>query len=255
MKKNNFSGIANITKRFVARYSPEILVGVGIVGMLATTVMAVNATPKALRLIDDAKEKKGEELTKLETVKAAAVVYIPPIITAIASTACIIGASKVNHKRNAALATAYAISEAALTEYKDKVIETIGEKKELEIQDAIDKDRMERNPVSQSEVFITEKGNTLCFDVTSGRYFRSDIDKIKSAIHELNFQMMDDMWVSLNDFYSAIGLRETSIGDELGWSISNGPIKPRFSSQLSDDGTPCLVIKYNISPAYNYRDR
>lgn len=255
MEKFNFTGIVNMTRRFVSKYSPELLIGVGIFGMLTTTVMAVKATPKAIRLIDEAKEEKGEELSKLEVVKASAVVYIPPVVTAVASTACIIGASKINYKRNAALATAYAISEAALTEYKDKVIETIGEKKELEIQNAIDKDRIDRNPVSQNEVFLTEKGNTLCFDLTSGRYFRSDIDKIKNAIQDLNFQMMDDMWVSLNDFYSAIGLRETSIGDELGWSVSDGLIKPRFSSQLADDGTPCLVIKYNVKPDYNYRNR
>lgn len=252
MKKVNFAGITNMAKHFIAHYSSEILVATGIVGMLTTTVIAVRATPKALRLIEEAKEEKGEELTKLETVKAAAKVYIAPTITAVTSTACIIGASKINRRRNAALATAYAISEAALNEYKDKVIATIGEKKESEIQDAIAKDHINRNPVNQNEVIITEKGNTLCYDITSGRYFKSDIDKIKTAIHELNFQMVDDMYVSLNDFYSAIGLRSTSIGDDMGWNISNGPIKPRFSSQLSEDGTPCLVIKYNIAPMYNY---
>lgn len=255
MGKFNFSGIMNITKGFIMKHSPEILIGAGILGMFTTTVIAVNVTPKAMQRIEEAKEKKGEELTKLEAVKTVAALYIPPVVTAAVSAACIIGASNINHRRNAALATAYAISEAALTEYKDKVIETIGEKKEREIQDSIDRDIIERNPVHQSEVFITEKGNTLCYDITSGRYFRSDIDKIKSAIHELNFQMMDDMWVSLNDFYSAIGLRETYTGDMLGWSVSQGPIKPRFSSQLSEDGEPCLVIKYNINPDYNYRSK
>ena len=126
MKKINFDGVINITKNLVTRYSSEILVATGIVGMLTTTVIAVKATPKAMQLIEEAKEEKGEELTKLETVKAAAKVYIAPAITAVTSTACIIGASKINRRRNAALATAYAISEAALNEYKDKVVATIG---------------------------------------------------------------------------------------------------------------------------------
>ena len=255
MKKINFAGAINITKTLVPRYSSEILVATGIVGMLTTTVIAVKATPKAMQLIEEAKEEKGEELTKLETVKAAAKVYIAPAITAVTSTACIIGASKINRKRNAALATAYAISEAALNEYKDKVVATIGEKKEREIQDAIAKDDIDRVPVHTKEVFLTDNGNTLCYDVMSGRYFRSSMESLKSAICDLNFQMMDDVWVSLNDFYDTIGLKQTQQGDLLGWSVADGKIQPRFSSQLSESGEPCLVLKYNIAPSYNYRSR
>lgn len=255
MKKVNFAGITNMAKHFITHYSSEILVATGIVGMLTTTVIAVRATPKALRLIEEAKEEKGEELTKLETVKAAAKVYIAPTITAVTSTACIIGASKINRRRNAALATAYAISEAALNEYKEKVITAIGEKKEQEIQDAIAKDDIDRAPVHTKEVFITDKGNTLCYDVMSGRYFRSSMEALKSAICDLNFQMMDDVWVSLNDFYDTIGLKNTQNGDLLGWSVTDGKIQPQFSSQLSERGEPCLVLKYNIAPSYNYRSR
>lgn len=255
MKKINFAGVINITKNLVTRYSSEILVATGIVGMLTTTVIAVKATPKAMQLIEEAKEEKGEELTKLETVKAAAKVYIAPAITAVTSTACIIGASKINRKRNAALATAYAISEAALNEYKDKVVATIGEKKEREIQDAIAKDDIDRAPVHTKEVFLTDNGNTLCYDVMSGRYFRSSMESLKSAICDLNFQMMDDVWVSLNDFYDTIGLKQTQQGDLLGWSVTDGKIQPRFSSQISEKGEPCLVLKYNIAPSYNYRSR
>lgn len=255
MKKINFIGLANMAKHFVTRYSSEILVATGIVGMLTTTIISVKATPKAMSLIDEAKEEKGEELTKLETVKAAAKVYIPSLITATVSTACIIGASKINHKRNTALATAYAISEAALKEYKDKVISTIGEKKENEIQDMIARDNIERNPVHNTEVIITEKGNTLCYDVMSGRYFRSGMETLKSAICDLNFQMMDDIWVSLNEFYDIIGLKHTQNGDMLGWSVADGKIQARFSTQIAENGEPCLVLKYNVAPSYDYRSR
>ncbi len=182
-------------------------------------------------------------------------VYISPIITAATSTACIIGASKINRKRNAALATAYAISEAALNEYKEKVVATIGEKKEHEIQDSIAKDHIERNPVQNTEVFITEKGNTLCYDIMSGRYFRSSMEALKTAILDLNYQMMDDMWVIINEFYYNIGLKQTQNGYLLGSSVTDGKIQAKFSSQIADDGEPCLVLKYNIAPSYNYRSR
>lgn len=101
-------------------------------------------------------------------------------------------------------------------------------------------------------MFITEKGNTLCYDVVSGRYFRSDIDKIKKAENELNHRMISEMYISLNEFYYEVGLPRTSIGDELGWNIDGGLIGLEFSSQLAEDGTPCLVIDYGIAPRYEY---
>ena len=102
------------------------------------------------------------------------------------------------------------------------------------------------------EVIITEKGNTLCYDAISGRYFKGDIDKIKKAEYELNRQMRDEMYISLNDFYYEIGLDNIKIGDELGWNIDDGYIDLSFSSQLASDGTPCLVIDYSIAPRYNF---
>lgn len=237
----------------VKKHSPEILTGIGIAGMITTTVMAVRATPKALILIDDKKEElEADELAPKEIIQAAWVCYIPAAVTGTVSIACLIGASSVNMRRRAALATAYSLSESALKEYQEKVVETIGEKKEQSIRDAVAKDKLEKNPVSSREVIITEKGNTLCYDAVSGRYFKSDIDKLKKAENELNRRMRDEMYISLNDFYYEIGLNGTSIGDELGWNIDNGYIDLSFSSQLADDGTPCLVIEYCVEPRYDF---
>ena len=108
------SNVFNTTKVFIKKHSPEILTGIGVTGMITSTMLAVKATPKALILIEDAKDVKNNELTTLETIKVAWKPYIPAVVTGIASTACIIGASTVNYKRNAALATAYAISEKTL---------------------------------------------------------------------------------------------------------------------------------------------
>lgn len=60
------------------------------------------------------------------------------------------------------------------------------------------------------------------------------------------------MYVSLNDFYYKIGLDNTKIGDDLGWNIENGLIELHFSSQLAADGTPCLVMDYQVAPKYDY---
>lgn len=242
-------------KTAIKKHSPEILTGIGIAGMITTTVMAVRATPKALILVEERKEEIGaEKLEAMDMVKTTWACYIPAAITGTLSVACLIGASSVNARRNAALATAYTLSESALKDYQGKVIEMFGEKKNEAVKDAVANDKVEKNPVVTREVIITEKGNTLCYDAISGRYFKSDIEKIKKAECELNRQMLDDMYVSLNDFYYEIGLDSVKLGDKLGWNVDSGYIDLSFSSQLASDGTPCLVIDYSVAPRYDYRN-
>ena len=253
MGKGNISKIINEIQKAVTKHSPEILTGLGIAGMITTTVLAVKATPKALDLINDRKDElETEKLPPIEAVKTAWKCYIPAAVTCATSTACLIGASSVHLKRNAALATAYKLSESAISEYKDAVIDKLGEKKEQTIRDKVAEEKIKKNPVSSSEVFITEKGNTLCYDTISGRYFKSDIDRIKRAENAINKQLLDEMYVSLNDLYDELDLDHTKLGDELGWKIDDGLVELYFSSQLADDGTPCVVMDFTRAPKYNF---
>lgn len=272
MKKGNVSKIFKNVKVSLSKHSPEILTGIGIAGMITSTALAVKATPKALKLIEQRKEEinnqKFEEeinkdgslkdykdikkLTLKDTIKTTWKCYIPAAVTTGISIACLVGASSVHIKRNALLATAYQLSETALTEYKEKVVETIGEKKEKDIRDKINKDHIEKNPVSNNQVFITEKGNTLCYDHLSGRYFKSDIDKINKCVNEINKRLNHDYYVSLNDLYCELGLEPIQLGYVLGWNSDMGLIELEYGSQLADDGTPCLVLDFMKSPKYDY---
>lgn len=254
MKSNKITGLMNTIKVVTSKHSPEILTGLGIAGMVSSTVLAVKATPKALRLIDDALESSDEELTKLDIVKVAWKPYVPAAITCAASTVCLIGASSVNLKRNAALTAAYELSRNALVDYKNAVVETIGEKKAQEVSGKVAKKHIDEHPVIEQEIFLTEQGSILCYDVISGRYFKSDIEKIKRAENHLNKQLMDENYISLNDFYYELGLPCTKIGNELGWNSNDGLIDLTFNSQLTEDGRPCLVVDYCIAPRYNYSD-
>lgn len=248
------------------KHSPEILTGIGIAGMLSTTVLAVRATPKALMLIEEKKREKkfaaikdggDSDLTKLEIVKTAWKPYIPAVITGAASIACLVGASSVNARRNAALAAAYALSETTLADYKEKVVETIGEKKAQEVKDAIAKDKIENDPVTRKEIIATDKGETLCYDALSGRYFKSDIEYIRRAVNNLNERLLFDIHISLNEYYDEIGLEEIfPMGENLGWTVdpdsaNKGLIELDFSSQLAE-GTPCLVAGFSNAPRYDY---
>ena len=256
MSKEGLKRTIKSAGRVLTKYSPGILTGIGITGMIGATFMAVKATPKALYLIEAKKEESEvEELTPVETIKTCWKCYIPATLTTVLSAVCLIGASTVSAKRNAALATAYSISEAALREYQEKVVEVVGEKKEKAVRDAVAKDQIEKDPVTKSEVVIIDSNsNTLCYEPLSGRYFKSTIDKIKKAEIKLDRQMIQEMYVSLNDFYWEIGLDGTDLGDKMGWNLSKGYMDLSFSSQLADDGTPCAVIVYGIPPVYDYQN-
>ena len=254
MNKPNLAEFFNNAKRTVSKHSPEILTGVGIAGMIATTVLAVRATPKALELIEEKKKEEWvDKLKPIETVKTAWKPYIPAIVTGTASVACLVGASSVNARRNAALATAYTLSETALREYSDKVVETIGEKKEQNVRDKVAKEQIEKNPVTKNEVIFTEKGKSLCFDPYSARYFTNDIETIRKAANTLNDQMLHSItgYASLNDFYDEIGLPHTETGDMLGWNASN-LIKLDISSHVTDDGRPSIVIGHYNRAEYDF---
>lgn len=258
MTKPNVAQFLRSTRAIISKRSPEILTGIGIAGMITTTVLAVKATPKAIRIIEsmdriDADTCEVVHPTKVECVKATWKCYIPAAVTGVTSIACLIGASSVNARRNAALATAYNLSKAALVEYKEKVVETIGEKKEKHIRDEVAKDKVEKDPINNSAIIISGSGNTRCYDVITKRRFTSDIEKIRKIENELNKRMLHgEDYISLNEFYYELGLDGVAIGDELGWNVSNGLIEFDFSSQLDSDGTPCLVIDYLVAPTRGY---
>lgn len=257
MNKPNFTKIFNNIKDAVGKHSPEILTGIGIAGMVTTTVLAVKATPKALELIkEDSRDNHDGDpyaYTKVEAVKSAWKCYIPATISGAVSIACIVGATSVNARRNAALATAYKIAETSLHEYRDKIVETIGEKKEKVIRDNIQQDRVDKNPVSRNEVIITGKGKTLCYDTFSGRYFDSDIENIKKAVNELNHRMLLENYISLSEFYDEIGLSHTKNSDDLGWNLNEeGLIELSFSPVMSEDDRPAIAIDYYVAPRYDF---
>lgn len=249
------SSFIKSARLFMTKHSPEILTGIGIAGMITTTVLAVKATPKALRLLEEKQDNQLEKLTPIDVVKTTWKCYIPAAVTGVASITCLVGASSVSVKRNAALATAYQLSTTALNEYKAKVVETIGEKKEQAIREKIDKDHVDNNPVSQNTVIVTKKGSTLCMDGFSKRYFESDIEDLHKSINRLNAMLVREGEVCLNDLYDELGLDHSEVGYNVGWNINRlgrELVDLGTSAQIADDGRPCIVINCNPAPEWNY---
>ena len=117
MGKQSIKVFAKTIKSMLAKKSPEMLTGIGIVGMATTVVLAVNATPKAIQLIERKREElelsENEKLKPVDIIKTAWKPYIPVVVTGVTSVACLVGASSVNARRNAALAAAYTLSDSA----------------------------------------------------------------------------------------------------------------------------------------------
>ena len=255
MKKTDWKSAAEKLRLSLKRHTPGILTGTGIAGMITTTILAVRATPEAMRRIEAKKRAERErKLTCAETVQAAGRCYIPAAVTGGASIACLIGASAMNGRRNAALATAYTLAETSLRDYRAKVIETMGERKDAGMLEAIDHDRVTKNPPEREIQLAEGNGQTLCYDAMFGRYFYSDIETLRRAENKLNRQMttMNEPYISLHEFYMEIDLPTVEIGDELGWNVNKGLIELRFSSQLANGRTPCLVMSYSVAPEYDY---
>lgn len=225
MKKPNVMKIFNTVKKAVEKKSPEILIAFGIAGMITTTVLAVKATPKAMEKIKEVEKNKKEEfdrdhgyseldtmfkLTKPEVVKATWKCYIPAAISGATSIACIVGANTVHSKRNAAIATAYKLSEKALTEYKEATIEEVGKEKAKAIKDRVAQKQLDNNPVNDSQVIITGNGKQLCYDGVSGRYFESSIQEIETAVNKMVpvYTTADPM---LTDSYDILSMRTGKI--------------------------------------------
>ena len=272
MNKESILKVFKTIKAGTIKHTPEILTGVGIAGMITTTVLAVKATPKALMLIDSKKQEifdeldpsevpgnntnyKDLQLKPIEVVKVAWKLYIPAAVTCVASVTCLIGASSVNAKRNAALATAYELSKTALADYKEKVVETVGEKKEEIIREKVAQKKVDENPPSKSEVIITGSGDVLFLEPVSMRYFKSDIENIRKIINDLNYRLTTGMeeYISLSEFYDEIGLSHTAQSDDIGWNIyRDGQINIDFPAAKNEKGEPCLMLEYNVEPRYDY---
>lgn len=258
MKKFNFSSLS----KFMTKNSASILTGLGVAGLIATAILAIKATPKAIDMIDEAEFEKCNEteddeaiLTKKEVVKAAWKCYIPTVITGACSIACIIGSNSVNIKRNAALGAAYELSRVALQEYKNKVVETVGEETGKKIERSVVKDKMDRkvsDKDSDKTVVIMDNNDILCYDVMNDRYFPSNANKIKDAVSEANIRLSNEDYISLNDFYDELGIHHTGMGDELGWNIRDGKIRLHLDAVLSPEGKPCLSMDLQDPPKYKY---
>ena len=249
------SDVAKNSVEFVKANSPAILTGIGAGGVVATGILAAKGGMRAQQLIwEDESRGRTPEDTK-ERLKHQTQLtwkcYIPAASVGVSTVAAIIGANTISSRRNAAIVSLYSVTDAAFKEYKAKVVETIGEKKNEEVLDEIAKEKVAQNPPPNASQVIIGKGDVLTYDSLTGRYFMCDIETIRKAQNDINARCVNDTYASQNDFYQLIGLPPTTFGEEVGWT-SNNMMEINFTSVLAEDGRPCLVINYQMEPTRGF---
>lgn len=248
-----FNSVIKRLEKLASDNSPLILTAIGVTGTITTAVLTGRAAFKAAEILHD------DELTSPnvyeQTVKTKVALtwklYIPAIGTGVLTVTCIVLANHIGTRRAAALAAAYSVSERAFAEYKDKVVEKLGEKKELAVRDEIAQDRVNNNPIGSREVVITGNGDVLCYDSISGRYFQSNVEALRKAQNDINAVILSDMYASLYDFYDIIGIPTTPYSNEVGWNVDT-LLNLSFSTVMSTDGRPCVSLDYTVYPIRDY---
>lgn len=249
------NNLLNHSKLFLKRNSSTILTCVGGAGTIATAVLAVKATPKAMKLLDHAKKEKGEDLTKVEMVKVAWKPYIPAVITGVSTLACIFGANILNKRQQAALTSAYALLDNSYKEYKKKVGELYGEDADQRIREEIAKDKYVEEDISVSD------NKQLFYDQFSGRYFESTAADVIRAEYEMNRRLSTFSGAYLNEFYELLGIPAVNYGDHLGWSGAEiydmcweSWLDFIHEKVIMDDGLECMIISFSIDPTFGFED-
>lgn len=239
--------------------SPVLLTAIGVVGTIGTAVLTHKAATKAEQLrqqeYDDRLAVTGltgfVKPTKREHFDMTWKLYIPPVVSGALTISAIVGANHIGSKRAAAVAAAYTISEKAYSEYKEKVIERIGENEERKVREDIVRDRVRDNPPNEGNVLMVGSGDHLFLEMYTGRYFRSSMEEVKKAINEVNYQINTHGYASVSDFYDLVNLPRTVVSDQMGWN-SDKLMDVDFQAVLSEDGQPCVGINFMTGPVRNH---
>ena len=241
----------NKAQLFLKAHSPTILTVIGSTGVVITAVLAVKGTPKALKLIEEAKMTKGDELTVGETVQVAWKPYIPAVISCVSTILCIVGANYLNVQKQKNLMSAYMLLDNAFKEYRNRVSERYGEEVDKEFSHDLVRKQLE-----EMDGIYTE---TLFFEFNSMRFFEADIHKVLQAECKAKIQFAQYGYLTLNDYYSYLGIESSPYGEAMGWSKYQmqteehvDDLEFTYERVIMSNLRVCYNIITNVSPTMDH---
>lgn len=258
MKFNDIMASASRTFSKVSlqgkKYAPEVMVVVGVVGVVASAVMACKATTKAGAIVEDTKDqmdqihevaethaeeyseddmKKDTVIVYTQTAVKFAKLYGPAVILGAASIACILGSHHILSKRNAALAAAYATVDKGFKEYRGHVIERFGKELDKELRYNVKAKDFEETVVNEETGEETKVTNTVNVadpnDYSDyARFFddgctgwtkdsEQNLYFLKCQQNYANERLQKKGYLFLNDVYEMLGIPKTKAGQIVGW--------------------------------------
>lgn len=243
--------------KFLKNNSPTIISGAAVAGVITTAVLTHRAAIQAHKRTNQAvlhhevEETDDGGIDRRDVARITWKFYIPPVASGAATIACIVWANRIGLQRNAALIAAYALAEGAFREYKDQVVEQFGKKEEAKVTDAVAASRLERDQPGPT-VVVAGGDEQLCYDMFTGRYFRSDIETIRQAVNLVNAAIINgNMYACLNEFYGFLGMDSVAVGEVVGWNVDN-LCDVTFSSHMSETGRVALAMSFAHLPKADF---
>jgi hypothetical protein len=251
----------------IKKHSPEILVVTGVVGTVASAVMACKATTKVNDILEEAKatvdaihaiaeDPNKEEYTQEDISKALTITYVktgfefvklygPSVALGVASLTCILAGHNILHKRNVALAAAYATVDNGFKEYRGRVIERFGKELDRELRYNLKTEEIEENVVNEDGTTSTVKSTIVTADNPNeysiyARFFDDgcrgwtkdpeyNFLYLKRLQSTFNDKLQEEGYVFLNEVYEALGIPKTKDGQVVGWVYDEkNPIGDNF---------------------------
>lgn len=252
------------------KHSPEILAGAGVAGLVVTVVSACKATTKASKILEETKEtvvkihetaenpefaedytaedcKKDLTIVYTQTALKLVKLYAPTVIFGVSSVTCMLASNNILRKRNVALTAAYAAIDSSFKNYRNAVIERVGEEFDKELRYNVKTQEVEETVVNKDGSETTVKKTV---QVVNGGSEYSPYSKIFDKLNDywendasLNRaflqgreRMANDMLrtkkrVFLNEVYELIGFEPTRAGQVVGWVYD--PDNPNVDSYIS----------------------
>lgn len=228
-------------RRFIKDNSSVIFSVGACVGVVSTAYLAGQAGYRTAHKL----ENQDPAMELREKARIVWRLYIPAGATAAATIIFVAGIKHVDGRKTLAAQTALAVSQRAYESYRAEVIEEFGERKDKTILAKVAEKRVEANPPT---IITGVEGSVLCCELFTGRYFHSDMDALTKAVNQINAEMLQRDYATLDDFYYIIGLENTTVSGQTGWK-SDKLLDLEFSSVLYH-GKPCLAFDYNYVKSF-----
>lgn len=244
---------------FIKKNAGTILSVMGSIGVVATAITAARAAPKAIKLLDDAREEKGSKLSKMEIAQIGFKTYLPVGLVSAATITCIMSANVLSRNKQANITSAYALLDQSYKDYRRKVIEMYGEETDHKIIEAIAVDKAKEVRISAScmcdnvDLSLDDSSGkpVLWYEEYSKRFFEATLEQILSAEYHLNRNYILRGCATINEMYDFFGLDQVEWGDDLGWEpMDEGEFWIEFNHFKAklDDGTEFYILDLPFAP-------